>query len=195
MQAVDIAGADVLALAHARVELLQHARAQSRRRRRARQRDDVAVGLRLDRRAAPRSAPDGRRIRRADRSRCRLSSKGRPRRPGSSELLAQACRRGPRTPVSSRRSSARRCGRICMLYPAPTPAARHQAVGCSGRLAHRRDYWAGAAISTSTMRPSSANSAIGVNRLQVGRTADELARMAPLSLEQHRHDLADAAPN
>ena len=47
-QAVDIAGPDVLALADARVELLQHVARHLAGRGRARQGHDVAVGVRLD---------------------------------------------------------------------------------------------------------------------------------------------------
>ena len=47
-QAIDVAGADVLALADARIELFQHLARRLAGGRRARQRHDVAMGLRLD---------------------------------------------------------------------------------------------------------------------------------------------------
>src|SRR5581483_4156348 len=161
-QAIDVTGPDVLALAHPRIELLQHLARRLARRRRPGQGDDVAVGLRLD--AEPLLEQRQMSVILAEQPvQMPIVLEGHDHaRLRSSQLLAQTC--GCRPSNASQLDgllAIPSIPRICTPHPSTISGLRHQcarALG-PGTTSPARLFSPADTIVTSTSRPRSEESA------------------------------------
>ena len=106
--------------------------------------------------------------------------------------LASVSRVRCRAPVLGQVRAGAASGSPLLLKPGLARATARQA-GAHSRASPNRLLVPTSVIVTGTISPISDAGAIDLHRLQIGRAADDLARMAAGLLEQHVERLPDAA--